>query len=104
MNVEDYLRKYCVLDGMGNMDGPFVPLSIAMLAVKQILEGKLKYEGMSWIGPSPTHVFICKKCFPKNTEELTLGFFQETCIQCEKTLSIPDMKCIDIEVYLKNYE
>jgi len=39
-NVEDYLRKHSVLDGQGNMDGSFVPLSVAMIAIEQCLEGK----------------------------------------------------------------
>ena len=47
-NVEDYLRSYSVLDGMGNMDGSFVPLSVAMLAVEQVINGKLEYMGKSW--------------------------------------------------------
>jgi hypothetical protein len=51
MNVEDYFRKYSVMDGMGNMDGEFVPMSIAMLGVKQVLDGKMTYQGMSWHRP-----------------------------------------------------
>jgi hypothetical protein len=47
-NVEVYLRKHAVIDGQGNMDGYFVPLSIAMIAIKQCLEGKLEYSGSSW--------------------------------------------------------
>ena len=47
-NVEDYLRSYSVLDGMGNMDGSFVPLSVAMLAIEQVINGKLEYMGKSW--------------------------------------------------------
>jgi len=48
-NVEDYLRKHSVLDGQGNMDGSFVPLSVAMIAIEQCLEGKLEYKGRSWL-------------------------------------------------------
>lgn len=58
-NVEEYLRRYSVMDGMGNMDGSFVPFSIAMLAVKQCLENKLEYCGMSWVDHDYDN--ICKK-------------------------------------------
>jgi hypothetical protein len=58
-NVEEYLRKHSVLDGMGNMDGLFVPLSVAMIAVEQCLLNKLEYKGMSWVGNS--NDIICKK-------------------------------------------
>ncbi len=51
MNVEDYLRKHSVLDGMGNMDGEFVPISIAMIAIEEVIDGKLEYKGMSWHRP-----------------------------------------------------
>ena len=48
-DVETYLRHYSVLDGHGNMDGEFVPLSVAYLAVKLCLEGKLELLPQSWI-------------------------------------------------------
>lgn len=47
-NVEDYLRGYSVLDEQGNMDGSFVPLSVAMIAIEQVINGKLEYMGKSW--------------------------------------------------------
>jgi len=48
-NAEDFLRGYGVLDGRGNMDGVFVPLSVAMIAIEQVLKGKLEYNDPSWI-------------------------------------------------------
>ncbi len=53
MNVEDYFFKYSVLDGMGNMDGAFVPLGIAMLGVEQVLQGKILYDGRRHIKTCP---------------------------------------------------
>ncbi len=66
-NVEDYLRKYSISDGFagkddekalqelrnlaGTMDGTWVPISVAMIAIQQVLSKKLKYEGMSWYKP-----------------------------------------------------
>lgn len=47
--VEKYLYENSVLDGKGNMDGSFVPISIAMIAVEQALKGNLRYEKPSWI-------------------------------------------------------
>lgn len=47
-NVEDYLREWSVLDNQGNMDGEFVPLSVAMIAIEQVINGKLEYMGKSW--------------------------------------------------------
>ena len=47
--VEQYLYRHSVLDGMGNMDGSFVPLSVAMIAVEKILKYELQYKPPSWI-------------------------------------------------------
>ena len=46
--VEDYLRKYAVLDGHGNMDGEFVPLSVAHLAVELYVKDRLELKRPSW--------------------------------------------------------
>jgi hypothetical protein len=46
--VENYLRKHSVLDGRGNMDGAWVPLSVAMIAVKKYIDNKLIYNRPSW--------------------------------------------------------
>lgn len=48
-NVEDYLRKHVIVDGYGNMDGSFVPLNVAMIAIKQCLDGEMEYRGRSWV-------------------------------------------------------
>jgi hypothetical protein len=54
MSVEDYLIKYSVLDGNGNMDGMFVPLSIALLAVELYKSGQLDLKRPShWGGEWP---------------------------------------------------
>jgi hypothetical protein len=66
-NVEDYLRKYSISDGFagkddekalqelrnlaGAMDGTWVPISVAMIAIQQVLSKKLQYQGMSWYKP-----------------------------------------------------
>lgn len=47
--TEEYLRKYSVLDGMGNMDGEFVPMSVAMIAIQRALDYDLCHEPPSWI-------------------------------------------------------
>lgn len=47
--TEEYLRQHSVLDGMGNMDGEFVPISIAMIAIEKTLEHKLEHKPPSWI-------------------------------------------------------
>lgn len=49
MLVEKYLRQHSVLDGQGNMDGAFVPLSVAMRAVQKALDGYLEMAPPSWI-------------------------------------------------------
>ena len=36
--ILDFLEKYQVIDGRGNMDGAFVPLSVAMIAVEKALK------------------------------------------------------------------
>jgi len=47
--VEEYLKQHSVLDGKGNMDGHFVPLSVAHLAAELLAQDKLKLEHPSWI-------------------------------------------------------
>ena len=47
--VEEYLRRHSVLDGRGNMDGEFVPLSIAYLGAQLVADGALKLDKPSWI-------------------------------------------------------
>jgi len=49
MDVETYLREHSVLDGHGNLDGEFVPLPIAWLAVQMHSEGKLELLPRSWV-------------------------------------------------------
>lgn len=46
-SVEEYLTKHAVLDGMGNMDGYMVPLSVAMIAADMARAGKLRREKYS---------------------------------------------------------
>jgi hypothetical protein len=46
-NVETYLTRHAIVDGHGNMDNSFVSLNIAMSAIKECLEGKLEYSGIS---------------------------------------------------------
>jgi hypothetical protein len=48
-SVEEYLMGYSVLDGEGNMDGLFVPLSVAHLAVELAVQEKLELKKPSWI-------------------------------------------------------
>ena len=50
--TEEYLREHSVLDGMGNMDGEFVPLSVAMIAIQRVLDYDLCHEPPSWIRPN----------------------------------------------------
>lgn len=47
--LEDYLRRHSVLDGHGNLDGEFVPLSVAMIGAKQVVDGKISLDKPSWI-------------------------------------------------------
>lgn len=42
--LEEYLREHSVLDGHGNMDGSFVPLSVAMIGCEQVLRDKLEFN------------------------------------------------------------
>lgn len=49
-NVEEYLRKNAVIDGQGcDMDGSWVPLSVAHIACGLVKTGQLKLEKPSWI-------------------------------------------------------
>lgn len=48
-DTEEYLRSHAVIDGRGNMDGSMVPLSVAMIAIQQVIEGKLKHNSPTWI-------------------------------------------------------
>lgn len=50
-DAEQYLVSYAVLDGRGNMDGMFVPLSVAMIACQAVLDGRMKLNPPTWIGP-----------------------------------------------------
>lgn len=66
-NVEDYLRENSISDGFcgkddekalqelkklsGLMDGTWVPISVAMIAVKKVLSNEMSYKGMSWYKP-----------------------------------------------------
>ena len=52
-DAETYLREWAIIDGDGNMDGSFVPLSIAMIACKKVLEGKMELKPPTWIKPTP---------------------------------------------------
>lgn len=47
--VEEYLREHAVIDGQGNMDGSFVPLSVAMASVEKALRGELEVSDPTWI-------------------------------------------------------
>lgn len=47
--VEEYLTRHAVLDGQGNLDGYFVPLSIAMIAIDLVSQNKLDNKQPSWI-------------------------------------------------------
>lgn len=47
-NVEDYMREYSVLDRNGDMDGEYVPWSIALFAIEGAINGKLEYKGRNW--------------------------------------------------------
>ena len=40
--LEQYLRSHAVTDGKGNMDGEFVPLSVALLGAEQAIQNKLE--------------------------------------------------------------
>ncbi len=55
MTVEEYLKIYSVLNPKDchgkDLDGTWVPLSVAIIAVEQALKDKLKYEQPSWIRP-----------------------------------------------------
>lgn len=53
MNVEEYLRTHAVLDPSPKCDGEWVPMSVAMLAVKQYITGKLDYQEPSWQNRCP---------------------------------------------------
>ena len=51
VTTEAYLRQYAVIDGMGNMDGSFVPLSVAMIAIQKTLDYEIEHKPPSWIHP-----------------------------------------------------
>jgi hypothetical protein len=48
-SVEDYLRKHAVIDKSNDMDGSWVPLSIAMIAAHKVEKYELEYKPPSWI-------------------------------------------------------
>ena len=41
LTVDEYLWRYAVIDGKGNLDGAFVPISVAKLAVELYSKDKL---------------------------------------------------------------
>lgn len=49
--AEQFLQENSVLDNSDVMDGSWVPISIAMIAIEEVLNGKLKYEKPSWHKP-----------------------------------------------------
>lgn len=49
LTTEEYLRQHAVIDGMGNIDGPFVPLSIAMITIQKALDHEMEHKPPSWI-------------------------------------------------------
>lgn len=46
--TEEYLRRHSVLDGRGNVDGEFVPLSVAMIAIQKTIDYELEHKSPSW--------------------------------------------------------
>jgi hypothetical protein len=51
--VEQYLLRHAVMDGQGNIDGLFVPLSVAHIAAENAMVGKLEMRCPTWRSPPP---------------------------------------------------
>ena len=47
-SVEDYLREFAIMDSGPKMDGSWVPVSVAMMAVRKSLEDELEYLPPTW--------------------------------------------------------
>jgi hypothetical protein len=47
--TEEYLRENSVLDSCDSMDGTWVPLSIAMIAIDKAVKGELQHNNKTWI-------------------------------------------------------
>lgn len=47
--LEQFLKRYAVLDGAHHMDGAWVPLSVAYMGAQLVLDGKKDIAKPSWI-------------------------------------------------------
>lgn len=77
--AEDYLRRHAVLDGRGNMDGMWVPISVAMIAIEHVINGKLEPAHPTWIKRDK----VCSKC-NQNLTMFTADL--DSCAKCKLTV------------------
>ena len=82
--IEEYLIEHAVLDGMGNMDGFMVPLSVALIAADKGIAGSLIRAKSShrshdhccgcrgfggWHSKETKQWVICQNCKNVNTQD-----------------------------------